>query len=171
MLVVVSDTHGTDGHRLAGRTLAAVREADLVAHVGDFTSERALAAFRSEADRLFAVHGNADDEAVRRRLPDRRTFSYGGVRFAMTHRSESGATGLAMYGRQEAAAVVVHGHSHRPSVERTDDVALLNPGSHAQPRGNRPAHAELCPADGGLRGLLREPDGTTVARFAVEREA
>jgi hypothetical protein len=44
----------------------------------------------------------------------------------------------------------------------------LNPGSHADPRGNRPGHAELVPADGGLDGRIRQPDGTTVEAFRIE---
>jgi predicted phosphodiesterase len=38
-------------------------------------------------------------------------------------------------------------------------VALVNPGSHAQPRGNRAAHAELDPVAGGVRCRLVTPDG------------
>ncbi|PSQ02999.1 YfcE family phosphodiesterase [Halobacteriales archaeon QS_5_68_33] len=130
MIVAVSDTHGTDGHRLEGRTLAAVREASLVVHAGDFTTEAVLEAFRAEAggDRdgggdLVAVAGNNDDERVRARVGRRRT------------------------------------------VERA--VAVLNPGSHADPRWNRPAHAELEPTAEGLSGRLVTPDGEGLETFAV----
>ncbi len=45
--------------------------------------------------------------------------------------------------------------SHRPTFDGTGEVTLLNPGSHAQPRGHRTAHAELEPmTDGGVRGRL-----------------
>ena len=69
MLTVLSDTHGTDDPRLRGRTLEAVREADLVVHAGDFTTEAALSAHREAAAELVAVHGNADERAVREQLP------------------------------------------------------------------------------------------------------
>ncbi|MFT4932116.1 MAG: putative phosphodiesterase, partial [Natronomonas sp.] len=45
--------------------------------------------------------------------------------------------------------------------------ALLNPGSHATPRGGRPGYATLTPTADGLSGTLREPDGTVVDRLGV----
>lgn len=147
MLVVVADTHGTDGHRLTGRTLEAVERADAVVHAGDFYTESVLDAFESVASRLYGVTGNNDDAAVRDRLPESRVVSYGGVTFAVRHRSRSGRTGLALFGRERDADAVVFGHSHRPTLETTDDLVFCNPGSHAQPRGNRQAHAEIDPLD------------------------
>lgn len=170
MLVVCSDTHGTDDPRLSGRTREAIREAEAVVHAGDFTTEAVLAAFRDRADRLHAVCGNADDPSVRERLPDSRVVEYRGVRFAVTHRPEGGATRLSMFGRERGADVVVYGHTHRPQV-REGDPLLLNPGSHADPRGHDPAHAELVSRDGGLDGCLRRPDGTVLEEFRISDTA
>ncbi|WP_435348052.1 metallophosphoesterase [Haloarchaeobius sp. HRN-SO-5] len=167
MLVVCSDTHARAGHSLSGRTLEAVQEADIVIHAGDFTTTAVLDAFYETAGRLRAVHGNADDPAVADRLPTTRTVEYEGVRIAVTHRRDGGQTGLRMFGRQQGADLVVSGHTHRPVAVETPDVVLLNPGSHAQPRGNRPAHAELEPTATGLEGRLVEPDGTVFDRFTV----
>ena len=167
MLTVVSDTHGTADHRLEGRTLKAVRNAETVVHAGDFYREAVLDAFLDVNDSLYAVTGNNDDEAIRERLPDERTVSYGGVTLAVRHRSSSGATGLGLFGRERGADAVVFGHSHRPTFDDEGPFPLLNPGSHAQPRGNRPAHAELEPADAGLSGRLVTPDGETFERFEI----
>jgi putative phosphoesterase len=168
MIAIFADTHGSRGNRLEDEALTAARDADVVLHAGDFTTEAALEAFRSECDRLFAVHGNADDAAVRDRLPTARVVEEGGVRFAVTHRRDGGRTGLAMFGRSRGADVVVFGHSHRPTVVETDDVRLLNPGSHADPRGNRPGFATLeARAGGGLEGAIRDPDGTVLETIAV----
>ncbi|OLZ42249.1 phosphoesterase [Natrinema saccharevitans] len=163
MIAIFSDTHSSAGHELEGAALTAAREADVVVHAGDFTSNAALEAFREECNRLFAVHGNADGAGVRDRLPTARVVEAGGVRIAVTHRRDGGETGLAMFGRSRGADLVVFGHSHRPTVVETDDVVLLNPGSHADPRGNRPGFAVLEErADGGLEGEIREPDGTVL---------
>lgn len=167
MLTVVSDTHSNAGHALTGRTLEAVREAERVIHAGDFTTTSALDAFQEEATRLDAVHGNADDATVRDRLPDARSLEWAGLRIAVTHERNGGATGLAMFGRERGADLVISGHSHRPGVTRTDDVVLLNPGSHAQPRGNRPGHAELERTEEGVRGRLRQPDGDVFEDFSL----
>lgn len=168
MLTVVSDTHGTDGHRLRGRTYEAVVDADLVIHAGDFYTEAVLDAFDDEAATLRAVYGNNDDEGIRDRIPGARTVTYAGIRFAVTHQKRGGATALELFGRERDADAVVFGHSHRPTVEETGSLTLLNPGSHAQPRGNRPAHAELVPDDGGLDGQLVTPEGDVFERFRIE---
>ena len=169
MLTVVSDTHGTDSHRLRGRTLRAVREADLVVHAGDFMREPVLDAFIDEAGRFLGVHGNNDDAAIRERLPPARTFEYEGVTFAMTHTRRGGGTELALFGRERDADAVVFGHSHRPTFDDDGALPLLNPGSHAQPRGYRAAHAELEAAEGGLDGRLCTPDDETIEQFRIER--
>jgi hypothetical protein len=167
MLVVVSDSHQHRGTGLEGRTLDVVREADVVAHAGDFVTEDALDAFREVAPRLHAVHGNADRPGVEERLPTSLSFSYAGVEVAMTHRQQAGAMGLELFGRERGADLVVSGHTHRPSVSRAETLTLLNPGSHADPRGNRPGHAELEPAENGLAGRLVSPDGTVAEEFVV----
>jgi putative phosphoesterase len=151
MIVVLSDTHSRSGHELEGRAREAVEAADAVVHAGDFLNEDALDAFEAVSDRLHAVYGNNATTAVRDRLPPERTFEVAGVRFVLTHGDDRGATGLSLLGRQQAADVVVFGHSHRHAVSEGEDVLLLNPGSHARPRGGLPTHVELRP--------VKEPDG------------
>ena len=165
MLVVVSDTHGRDDHRLAGRTRDAVETAELVVHAGDFTTERVLDAFREVAASVRGVHGNRDEQGVRDRLPPALTLSYGGVRIAVTHRRRGGDTGLRMFGRERGAEVVAHGHTHQPRVTDAGAVTLLNPGSHASPRGAPPAHAELEAGENGLVGRLVTVDGDVLESF------
>ncbi|SEW15170.1 metallophosphoesterase [Halobacterium jilantaiense] len=168
MIAVLSDTHSENGHALAGRAADAVADADEVLHAGDFTTETALDAFHDAADRLHAVHGNADSPAVRDRLPAARTVEVAGVRVALTHRRDGGELGLSMFGRERGADLVVSGHTHAPTTKETEDVVLLNPGSHADPRGNPEAHAELYPSDRGVRGELRARDGRVLSEFRVE---
>ena len=168
MLTIVSDTHRTDGHGLRDRTLEAVREAELVIHAGDFNREPVLDAFEREASTFRAVYGNTDDAAVRERLPVERTVEYAGIRVAVTHTQRGGETALALFGRERDADVVVFGHTHRPTYVAGESVYLLNPGSHAQPRGNRAAHAELEVTCNGLSGRLVTPDGEVFERFLIE---
>ena len=165
MIAVLSDTHGRDDHRLAGRARAAVESASLVVHAGDFTTAAVVDAFESASERLVAVHGNVDDAAVRARLPAEATVERGDLGIAVVHGHEHGETARAMLGRQEGVDLVVSGHSHRPAVVDAGEVMLLNPGSHAEPRGNRPAHAELEVEDGRVRGRLVDRDGTVFETF------
>jgi len=168
MLTVVSDTHSREGHRLTGRTLDAVRDAEFVVHAGDFLTESVLDAFLAEAGAFAGVTGNNDTPAVRDRLPAQRVVESEGVRLVVVHGHEHSETALSLLGRQEDADVVVFGHSHRPGVHDADGTVLLNPGSHAQPRQYRPAHAEIERDEGGIVGRLVEPAGTVFERFRVE---
>lgn len=170
MIAVLSDTHAHEVPRLAGRTREAVESAELVLHAGDFVQERVLEAFEARAAELVAVVGNVDDDAIRARLPRAVTLAVEGFSIVMVHTVEGGETGLAMFGREQDADLVISGHTHRPRYRWTGELGLLNPGSHADPRGNRPAHAELEIADRRLEGTLVDPDGTAFERFEIERE-
>ncbi|MDS0282586.1 metallophosphoesterase [Haloarcula onubensis] len=161
MLTVISDTHGTDSHRLTGRTLDAVRAADHVVHAGDFTTEAVYDAIAAEAAELTAVTGNNERRALRERLPAEATVEWGGYRLLVVHGHRHSDTALGMLARQEGADIVVVGHSHRPEIRELDGRLLVNPGSYADPRRYRPAHAELDVDDGALRVRLRSPDGDT----------
>ena len=124
-----------------------------------------LNSFRGLTEPLWAVHGNRDTAAVTDRLPATRQFTYGDVKFVMTHRQRGGDTGLAMLGRQHGADVVVHGHSHRPRVTDAGAVTLLNPGSHAEPRGAPATYAEIEPTATGIAGRIVRTDGDVLKRF------
>ena len=163
MLTVISDTHGRTGHRLESHTLAAVRDADHVVHAGDFTTESVLDAVDAEAASLTAVYGNNDSPAVRGRLTDVATVAWEGLTVLVTHGHAHSETALAMLARQEAADVVVLGHSHRPTLDTLGDALLVNPGSYADPRRYDAAHAELTVQDGALTARLRTPDGETLS--------
>ena len=167
MLVVCGDTHGTDSARLEGRTADAVEAADLVVHVGDFTTASVLSAFRERCE-LRAVHGNNDPPPVRGRLPADRVVEWRALRVFVAHGHDLSGTALAMAGRQANADLTVVGHSHDPGF-RDAPVPVCNPGSHADPRWHRPAHAELewDDAAGRAHGRLVEPDGEVFERFAV----
>ena len=174
MIVVISDTHGRSDHRLVDRTAEAVREADLVVHAGDFTTQAVFEAFERESTTLRAVYGNNDAPELEDRLPATRVIDLAEVglgsdiRIALCHGHEHDPTSLSLFGRQEDADIVVSGHSHRPAVTRAGDLLLLNPGSHADPRWNRPAHAELdVTTEGNLAGRLREPEGEVFEEFSV----
>lgn len=168
MLVALSDTHGRDGARLSGRTAEAVEAASIVVHAGDFTTADVLDEFESHGP-LYAVYGNNDSPTVRERIPADRVFEWRGLRIVVVHGHEHTDTARSMLGRQSNADLVVFGHSHAPGF-RDGVVPALNPGSHADPRWNRPAHAEVewDDAAGLARGRLVEPSGTVFERFTVD---
>ncbi|MFB6119269.1 metallophosphoesterase [Halosegnis sp.] len=170
MIVVLSDTHGREDHRLRGRTREAVAEAELVCHCGDFTTERVFNAFEAKvgSDSFTAVYGNNDPPAVRDRTADTRVVRHEGIRLALAHGHEHTATALELFGRQANADLVCVGHSHNPGFERLGPIPVCNPGSHADPRWHRPAHAELTIKAETLEGRLVTPDDERLESFTIE---
>lgn len=168
MLVVLSDTHGREDARLSDRTAEAVEEASVIVHAGDFTTVDVLAELESYGP-VYGVVGNNDSPAVRERLPRDRTVEWQGLDLLVVHGHEHTDVELSMLARQSSADLVVVGHSHDPEY-REGVVPILNPGSHADPRWNRPGHAELewDESDGLARGRLVEPSGTVFEVFVVE---
>lgn len=168
VLVALADTHRRAGPGLTGRAREAVGNADVVAHAGDFTTAAVHEALAAECDELHAVAGNNDEPGLAERLPARTVFDAEGLRVAMVHGHEHSTQARSLLGREVGADLVVSGHSHRPGVASAPGCTLLNPGSHADPRWSRPAHAELEHGSGGVEGRLVEPDGTVFDRFSVE---
>lgn len=161
-LVVLADTHADGDPSLAGHLRAAVAGAELVVHAGDFTTTAALERFEALADEFVAVAGNADAAAVRARLPDVRTVEALGRRFLLVHGHEHDETSLPLLARQDGADVAVVGHTHRPGVAQFGDLSVLNPGSHADPRGGQPAYVRLECIDEAVRGGLWTPTGERI---------
>lgn len=168
MLVALGDTHRSDGHGLGGRTLEAVRTAEVVAHTGDFTTAAVYESLETECDELHAVAGNNDEAGLAERLPRRAVFEAVGLTVALVHGHEHTTEALSLLGREVGAPLVVFGHSHRPGVESAPGCTLLNPGSYAASRWYRPAHAEIKRGPDGVDGRLVEPDGTVFERFSLQ---
>ncbi|MES3517120.1 MAG: metallophosphoesterase [Natronomonas sp.] len=166
MLVALADTHARESTNLEGRTREAVAEAETVIHAGDFTTEAVYEAFDSICD-VRAVVGNNDRELLDR-LPEERVVEHRGFRIGVVHGHRHSQTALSLFARQSNADLVVFGHSHRPEV-RDEEIPLVNPGSHADPRRYRPGHAEMEVDGETLYGRLVDPSGNEHETFAVGR--
>jgi putative phosphoesterase len=131
-LLFVSDTHVPRRARtLPSQVWAAVEDADVVFHAGDWVTAELLDEFEHRSEKLIAVYGNNDGPELRRRLPQTASVTLDGVRFAMVH--ETGPA-KGREGRAEAlypdADVLVFGHSHIPwDTTSPGGLRLLNPGS------------------------------------------
>jgi len=164
VILALSDTHADGPHEFSEHLAEQIRAAEAVCHAGDFTSVASLEAVEGLADRLVAVHGNADGAAVRERLPATATLDALGRRFLVVHGHEHDETSLSLLARQEGADVVVTGHTHRPGVGAVGPVTVVNPGSHADPRGARPAYAWVGAQGRGVMAGLRTPTGESIGR-------
>ena len=170
MLVVLSDTHAREEPDLTPAIREALTTSDGLIHAGDFVREPVLDAFEAMVPTVYAVYGNVDDDGIRDRLQRARLLDHLGFTILVVHTVRGGQTGLATFGRQNNADLVISGHTHTPGYTWTGEIGLLNPGSHSQPRGNRPAFATLSVEDNRLQGTLCDPDGTPFERFEVQGE-
>jgi putative phosphoesterase len=141
-IAVISDTHMPRGPRsLPARCVEELREADAILHGGDFMRAEVLEMLQGLGPPVHGVHGNVDDEALRRMLPAARVVELGGARIGMVHDAGQKTGRLArMRFRFKDADAVIFGHSHLPLHETDDDgFQIFNPGSPTERRG-APAH-------------------------------
>ena len=167
MLVALSDTHAETDPALPSHLREQIRNADLLVHAGDFVTEPVYDRFDDLADGLTAVRGNSDRRGLAERLPETASVEWAGRRFLVAHGHRHDETSLSFLARQEAADVVVTGHTHRPTVGRLGEAVHVNPGSHAQPRGNRAAYAAFERDTDGVTVSLRAPSGAEIVRERV----
>lgn len=165
MLVALSDTHGSDDPRLTPHLREAIQDADTVVHAGDFGAMAVLTGFRGLVEDFHAVYGNVDGPDVRDELPETNTVECDDCRIVVAHGHRHDELSLSLLARQEAAGLAIVGHSHRPAVVDRGALTVVNPGSHADPRGARAAYAVLEPTGDGLTIELRTVSGEVFDRF------
>jgi uncharacterized protein len=157
-LVFTSDTHVPKRARELPHALwAAIDDADVVIHAGDWVDVALLDAFEARAKRLVAVYGNNDHGTFRQRLPEIARADIEGIRFAVIHETgDAKGRELRSAARFPDADVLVFGHSHIPwDTTAPTGLRLLNPGSptdrRRQPHGT---FVTAVAADGELRDVV-----------------
>jgi putative phosphoesterase len=131
-LLLLADTHVPKRARdLPDQVWAAVAEADVVVHAGDWVDVATLDRLEARSRSLLACWGNNDGGELRARLPELARAEIDGVRVGVVH--ETGAS-TGRERRMDAAHpdldLLVFGHSHIPWDSTTArGLRLLNPGS------------------------------------------
>jgi putative phosphoesterase len=141
-LAVISDTHLPRGaRRIPDACVERLRAADLILHAGDLVAVSVLDELEALGPPVAAVHGNVDEEALRRRLPERRVVQADGVAIGLVHDAGPATRRLERLRRAfPGCAAVVFGHSHIP-LHEVDDAGfqIFNPGSPTD-RRRQPGH-------------------------------
>jgi putative phosphoesterase len=151
-LLLLADTHVPARARdLPAPVWAAVDDADVVLHAGDWVDVALLDALEARARRLVGCYGNNDGPALRDRLPLVARVSLEGLRIGVVH--ETGAA-AGREARCDAAYpdldLLVFGHSHIPWDTVTPrGLRLLNPGSPTDRRRQPAATYVTATARGG----------------------
>jgi uncharacterized protein len=108
--------------------MAALRTAELVIHLGDFT-ELEVVTFLEGYAPLVGVHGNNDSEEVRLRFPAVQRVEIEGKTFVLMHGDVGGRTANVAARTIEGGDAVLYGHSHRPVCAWESGRLFFNPGS------------------------------------------
>jgi putative phosphoesterase len=145
---LISDTHGL----LRPQALEALKGCVQLIHAGDIGKASILDALRAIAP-LTVVRGNNDqDDAWAGDVPFSAVLRVAGVGIYVTHIPADVPQAL-----PDDIAVVVVGHSHKPLIERRDDVLFINPGSAGPRRFKLPISVALLHIDEkGVRAELVE---------------
>jgi putative phosphoesterase len=145
---LISDTHGL----VRPQALDALRGVDLIIHAGDIGKAEVLDALGAVAP-LHAIRGNNDRGDWAKKLPDTKIISIGGTKLFLIH----DVNDLDFDHSERGVAVVISGHSHKPSIVERDGVLFVNPGSAGPRRFKLPvAVGKLQIADGKLKAEIVE---------------
>ncbi len=136
---LISDTHGL----LRPEVLDFLRGSDHILHAGDICEASVLEALRALAP-VTAVRGNNDHGSWAAGLGHTQTVTFEAVRVHVIHDISEVGADLAGQGIH----AVIHGHSHRPTVEEHRGVLHVNPGSAGPRRFKLPIAAGELRVDG-----------------------
>ena len=153
MIAVLADTHMPRGaRRLPKRCVELIATAEAVIHAGDFFAASALEEVQALCPVVHAVHGNVDEEPLRRRLPAELEVEIEGRTVAVTHDAGPAKGRLGRLRRRfPSADAVVFGHSHLPLHETESGFQIFNPGSPTERRrAPRPSMGLLESTTAGL---------------------
>lgn len=142
-VAILSDTHFPGrGAVLPEACLEVIGRSDMVIHAGDLADMTTLTMLRGLGRPVVAVHGNADDDTVRRALPATALVELPDRRMMVVHNGgpEDGRLER-MRRKYPDTGAVIFGHSHIPLHQVADDgFFILNPGS-ATDRRRQPRHS------------------------------
>lgn len=139
-ILIVSDTHGHE--RNLEKVLERVSPIDQLIHLGDVEGHEDYIEVLAECP-VHMVSGNNDFFSD---LPREEEFWLGKYHVLITHGHYYGVSMGTERLKEGAAArkidIAMYGHTHRPEIDLTEGVTVLNPGSISYPRqwGRKPSY-------------------------------
>lgn len=127
---LISDTHG----HLPADVFTIFSDVDIIIHAGDIGSENVLVDLRALAP-VTAVYGNMDHALPHSGLPRIAFIKADELTLCITHILNSPKSfSYELYKMNKKADVVIFGHTHRPEVQKYNEILFINPGSIAYSR-------------------------------------
>ena len=142
-ILIVSDTHRNEDNLI--KALENEKSLDLLIHCGDVEGAEYEIEHYAGCNTVF-VAGNNDFFS---RLPRDLELTVEDYKVWVTHGHNYYVNTNPEYIRKEARLrgmdIAIYGHTHRPVIEKKDDLIVINPGSLTYPRqeGRRPSYVVL----------------------------
>ena len=131
VIAVVSDTHCLDWSEVHPDIKAALADADIAVHCGDFSRMSIVDGVRACSKRAVVVHGNSDPVEIRRAIPYVEVIEVEGVRIGVTHPAWGGPEfelEALLPDFPEPVDAILFGHLHETLNESRNGVHYINPG-------------------------------------------
>jgi putative phosphoesterase len=136
---VISDTHiPSKAKALPQVVLDGLQDTDYIFHLGDISELSVIETLEKLAP-VYAVAGNTDGDALRRRFGEKRLVCLGSKTFGLVHgHGEKGKTPdrARTSFKDENPDCIVFGHSHIPYSHYDNGLLLFNSGSPTDKRRN-----------------------------------
>lgn len=139
-VLIVSDTHRRDNNLL--KVLDMVKPVDLLVHCGDTEGSEGLIADMADCP-SHIVAGNNDFWST---SPREKEFEIGKYKVWLTHGHNYYVSMNYEMIKNEARSrymdIVMCGHTHKPVIDISSDLTVINPGSLSYPRqeGRKPSY-------------------------------
>lgn len=131
-ILVVSDSHGRNTN--LETVIKKVGPLDLFIHLGDIEGSEQYIESIAGCEAIM-VSGNNDYTSE---LEKEQLIAIGQYTIFVTHghryQVNFGTEIIKNIARMKGADIVMYGHTHKPIIDTSDDVVLINPGSITQPR-------------------------------------
>ncbi len=132
---LISDTHvPVRAKEIPKRVFEVFEKVDYIIHAGDLVDLAVIDKLEQLAP-VLAVYGNMDGPEIRGRLQKIKSLSILNWKIGVTH--DLGILlregKLKEIAKQNSFDVLVHGHTHSPSIRREQNILFVNPGSPTQP--------------------------------------
>ena len=145
---VISDTHGL----LRPEAVELLLGSEQIIHAGDIGAPEIISELEKIAP-VTAIRGNVDTQPWAHKFAETEVIELGGIFLYVIH----DANALDLNPKAAGFAVVISGHSHKPSQQVKDGVLYFNPGSAGPRRFKLPSSVgRLVIADVKMSGEILE---------------
>jgi len=114
--------------------LDAIKKADWLIHVGDYTSQNIFnKLIQLKGERFKGVPGNADPLFIRNYFPSKSILEIGGKKIGFTHPISGGPIEKTLKKvffnfRNDDVDIIIYGHTHEATIIEKNDILIINPG-------------------------------------------